>query len=287
MIVGVWLVYNSAATLPASAASVWPFIDAALFIDGDFDGHERSDDGTPGIVEEFSRGDSRLLQRLVPEKRRKSVAYLTWSGPYPCKKRNVYLEHELVREASWVWQVDSDEVWTEEGARWARRAAIDAASQCHTISTRPLAFTHSFAYYHWPTSQGNGPRLYRAQCMAPWDHQPGAHERLNWKCTCNQQDLVCPEPFFHYQLFQTREQAIAKLRRHRGYDGVSIDSRAALANDFFRPLEDLVLERRLVPFGGRHPRPMVELHRQRIESDMATARECQALMGPREVVISP
>ena len=157
MIVGVWLVYNSAATLPASAASVWPFIDAALFIDGDFDGNERSDDGTPGIVEEFSRSDSRLLQRLVPEKRRKPVAYLTWSGPYPCKKRNVYLEHELVREASWFGRWTATRCGPRRGpgglaARRSRRRANATRS--------PLGCWHSPTRSHTTTGphhRGVGP----------------------------------------------------------------------------------------------------------------------------------
>jgi hypothetical protein len=271
VILGVWLVYNSAATLEASIESVWPYIDAALFIDGDYKGHAVSEDATVDIINRFASRAGGGVVGSSP--RTKLVEYMSWTAAYPWQKRNACLRHDLGRAATWIWQVDSDEVWTEQGAQWVRLAASESDERCHAFSTGLIGFTHSFAYYHWPTSRGSGRRLFRAHCMGPWDHQPGGHERQNWRCGCEKLDICSPFPFHHYQLFQTREQAHAKLERHLSYEGhVPQHAReAAWANDFFLPTEELLTQRRLVPFDGRHPAPMERLYYDRIRADYADA----------------
>lgn len=106
MIYGCWICYNNIKTIQSSIFSVHKYIDAAIVIDGSFDGRT-SDDGTWEAVEGLCRQTINLPFHHVKSKATtlfdKHNEHVEITGN---KSQNVF-----------TWQVDSDEIYLPADAK--------------------------------------------------------------------------------------------------------------------------------------------------------------------------
>ena len=104
-IYGCWICYNNILTLPYSIDSVYDLVDNLVIIDGSFKG-ERSTDGTWEYLQQL-KAVSKKPVTIIPSQAKTL---------YDKHNEHVHVTGHHNPDI-WTWQIDSDEIYSEEHAR--------------------------------------------------------------------------------------------------------------------------------------------------------------------------
>ena len=182
-------------------------------------GDPHSTDGTERTVKTIMAKNTRVFQQV----------YIIEADPFEWDSKD-----EMVRTAArvirdevdsrnlpkpiFLWQIDADEVWTEQQMRAAEQALLESGADCGCFHADHYVGENLVARGEW--GEGNAPgdplrnayrRLWKWKGQQFATHEPPELEGGNGKC------VLLPQRFMHNS-YRYEKDVIFKSRYYQGYE---------------------------------------------------------------------